>query len=156
MNYFRYFVPMIPNSAIIFCSFLTTSQPFQRKQAVIFSDRLFLLFSEGKFGTVEGCKIVAGLLCPADQLEAAVFLQQNFRAAEFTVVVVAHGETVGTGVVDAEDVANFDFRQAALNGKLRSAEVLLKEDGSFKLIRRAEKPSDYFATFDCTEFTFGE
>jgi diaminopimelate decarboxylase len=42
------------------------------------------------------------------------------------------------------------------NGKLRSAEVLLREDGSFKLIRRAEKPSDYFATFDCTEFTFGE
>jgi len=42
------------------------------------------------------------------------------------------------------------------NGKLRSAEVLLKEDGSFKLIRRAEKPSDYFATFDCTEFTFNE
>ena len=42
------------------------------------------------------------------------------------------------------------------NGKLRSAEVLLKPDGSFKLIRRAEKPSDYFATFDCTEFTFGE
>ena len=35
------------------------------------------------------------------------------------------------------------------NGKLKSAEVLLKEDGSFKLIRRAEKPSDYFATFDC-------
>ena len=31
-----------------------------------------------------------------------------------------------------------------------------KPDGSFKLIRRAEKPSDYFATFDCTEFTFGE
>ena len=42
------------------------------------------------------------------------------------------------------------------NGKLRSAEVLLKEDGSFKLIRRAEKPSDYFATFDFTEFKFGE
>ena len=40
------------------------------------------------------------------------------------------------------------------NGKLRSAEVLLKEDGSFKLIRRAEKPSDYFATFDFTEFKF--
>ena len=33
------------------------------------------------------------------------------------------------------------------NGKLRSAEVLLKEDGSFELIRRAERPSDYFATF---------
>jgi len=42
------------------------------------------------------------------------------------------------------------------NGKLRSAEVLLKEDGSFQLIRRAETPADYFATFDCTEFTFGK
>ncbi|MBR2527998.1 MAG: diaminopimelate decarboxylase [Blautia sp.] len=34
------------------------------------------------------------------------------------------------------------------NGKLRSAEILLKEDGSFELIRRAETPKDYFATFD--------
>ena len=35
------------------------------------------------------------------------------------------------------------------NGRLRSAEVLLKEDGSTQLIRRAETPADYFATFDC-------
>ena len=35
------------------------------------------------------------------------------------------------------------------NGKLKSAEVLLKEDKTTQLIRRAEKPSDYFATFDC-------
>lgn len=34
------------------------------------------------------------------------------------------------------------------NGKLRCAEVLLKEDGSTELIRRAETPEDYFATFD--------
>ena len=34
------------------------------------------------------------------------------------------------------------------NGRLRSAEVLLKEDGSTQLIRRAETPMDYFATFD--------
>lgn len=34
------------------------------------------------------------------------------------------------------------------NGKLRSAEILLKEDGSAELIRRAETPADYFATFD--------
>ncbi len=32
------------------------------------------------------------------------------------------------------------------NGKLRSAEVLLKEDGSTELIRRAETPDDYLAT----------
>ena len=37
------------------------------------------------------------------------------------------------------------------NGKLKSAELLLKEDGSVQMIRRAEKPSDYFATFDCFE-----
>lgn len=35
------------------------------------------------------------------------------------------------------------------NGKLRSAELLLKEDGSVQMIRRAETPKDYFATFDC-------
>ena len=38
------------------------------------------------------------------------------------------------------------------NGKLKSAEILLKEDGSFELIRRAETPADYFATFDCFDF----
>ena len=40
------------------------------------------------------------------------------------------------------------------NGKLRSAEVLLEEDGSFRMIRRAETPRDYFATiagFEVTE-----
>ena len=42
------------------------------------------------------------------------------------------------------------------NGKLRSAEVLLHEDGSFQLIRRAETPEDYFATFDFSEFHFGK
>ena len=34
------------------------------------------------------------------------------------------------------------------NGKLRSAELLLQEDGSVRMIRRAETPKDYFATFD--------
>ncbi len=35
------------------------------------------------------------------------------------------------------------------NGKLKSAEILLQEDGSAKLIRRAETPKDYYATLDC-------
>ncbi|MBD5486466.1 MAG: diaminopimelate decarboxylase [Lachnospiraceae bacterium] len=35
------------------------------------------------------------------------------------------------------------------NGKLKSAELLLKENGDVQLIRRAETPKDYFATFDC-------
>ena len=41
------------------------------------------------------------------------------------------------------------------NGKLRSAEVLLCADGSYKLIRRAETPKDYFATFEGMGFDFG-
>ncbi len=35
------------------------------------------------------------------------------------------------------------------NGKLKSAELLLQEDKTVRLIRRAETPKDYFATFDC-------
>ena len=38
------------------------------------------------------------------------------------------------------------------NGKLRSAEILLKSDGSTRLIRRAETYDDYFATLDFSEF----
>jgi diaminopimelate decarboxylase len=34
------------------------------------------------------------------------------------------------------------------NGKLKCAELLLKTDGSAELIRRAETPADYLATFD--------
>lgn len=40
------------------------------------------------------------------------------------------------------------------NGKLRSAELLLREDNSVKLIRRAETPNDYFATFDFAKDDF--
>jgi len=36
------------------------------------------------------------------------------------------------------------------NGMLKHAELLLKEDGSVQLIRRAETPADYLATFDFT------
>ena len=38
------------------------------------------------------------------------------------------------------------------NGKLRSAELLLKENGEVQMIRRAETPKDYFRTFDCFDF----
>ena len=38
------------------------------------------------------------------------------------------------------------------NGRLWSAELLLREDGTVKEIRRAETLKDYFATFDQTEF----
>jgi diaminopimelate decarboxylase len=41
------------------------------------------------------------------------------------------------------------------NGKLRSAELLLKENGEVQLIRRAETIEDYFRTLDSGEFRFG-
>ncbi|KXT74219.1 Diaminopimelate decarboxylase [Streptococcus sp. DD10] len=42
------------------------------------------------------------------------------------------------------------------NAKLRSAEILYTEDGSARLIRRAEKPEDYFATFAGLDFEMDE
>ena len=42
------------------------------------------------------------------------------------------------------------------NGKLWCAELLLREDGSVKLIRRAQTPKDYFATLDFTGLFDGE
>ena len=38
------------------------------------------------------------------------------------------------------------------NGKLKSAELLLKEDKSVEMIRRAETPMDYFTTFDFSDY----
>lgn len=38
------------------------------------------------------------------------------------------------------------------NAKLRSAEILYTKDGGHRLIRRAEKPADYFATFTGIDF----
>jgi diaminopimelate decarboxylase len=40
------------------------------------------------------------------------------------------------------------------NGKLRSAELLLKEDGTVKKIRRAETPRDLFAVYDFSDYKF--
>lgn len=41
------------------------------------------------------------------------------------------------------------------NGRLHSAELLLKEDGSVQLIRRAQTIKDYFVTFDCFDIIEG-
>lgn len=38
------------------------------------------------------------------------------------------------------------------NGRLRSAEILYQEDGTARLIRRAEIPEDYFATIEGFDF----
>lgn len=40
------------------------------------------------------------------------------------------------------------------NGKLKSSEILLHEDGKFSMIRRSETPKDYFCTFDFGKYKF--
>ena len=53
------------------------------------------------------------------------------------------------GLVRRKNVCNTIMACIAIMGELKSAEILLHEDGSFDMIRRAETPRDYFATFDC-------
>ena len=77
---------------------------------------------------------VTGSLCENNDKFA---IQRNLPELETGDVLVfhdtgAHGYAMG-----------FNY-----NGKLRSAELLLKEDGSVVQIRRAETPADYFATLD--------
>jgi diaminopimelate decarboxylase len=42
------------------------------------------------------------------------------------------------------------------NGRLWSSEILLQEDGTPKLIRRAQTIADYYATFDCFDEFWGK
>lgn len=61
-------------------------------------------------------------------------------------------ETVPGDLLAIHDAGAHGFAMGYnYNGRLRSAELLLCADGSVRMIRRAETPRDYFATFD-----FGE
>ena len=72
---------------------------------------------EFELGKVEGSEIIAGLLCPADQLEGAVLLQKHLGRAELTVIVISHGEAMGSGIMDHQNITHIDLRQAALDGE---------------------------------------
>ena len=63
-------------------------------------------------------EIVVGGFGAADQLYRPVLFQQQLGAAEPPVILVAHGEAVGAGVVDVEQVALVDLRQHPVNGEL--------------------------------------
>ncbi len=76
---------------------------------------------------------VTGSLCENnDKFAIDRQLPQNIEIGDFLVIhdVGAHGHAMG-----------FNY-----NAKLRPAEILLKENGEFKLIRRAQTLEDYFAT----------
>ena len=80
---------------------------------------------------------VVGSLCENNDKFAIDRMLPEIEKGDYLVIhdTGAHGFTMG-----------YNY-----NGKLKSAELLLKEDGSVELIRRAERPEDYFATFDCFE-----
>jgi diaminopimelate decarboxylase len=56
--------------------------------------------------------------------------------------------SVGDYVVICDAGAHGHAMGFQYNGKLRSAELLLEEDGTARQIRRAETLDDYFATLD--------
>ncbi len=75
---------------------------------------------------------VAGSLCENNDKFAVDRMLPKIDAGDLLVIhdTGAHGFSMG-----------YNY-----NGKLRSAELLLREDGSVDLIRRAETPDDYFST----------
>ena len=79
---------------------------------------------------------VTGSLCENNDKFAVDRLLPKTEAGDLVVIhdTGAHGHSMG-----------YNY-----NGKLRSAELLFKEDRSVKLIRRAETANDYFATLDFT------
>lgn len=77
---------------------------------------------------------VAGSLCENNDKFAVDRMLPEIEKGDYLVIhdTGAHGYAMG-----------YNY-----NGKLKSAELLLKEDGRIELIRRAETPKDYFATLD--------
>ncbi len=80
---------------------------------------------------------VVGSLCENNDKFAVDRMLPEIEKGDYLVIhdAGAHGHSMG-----------YNY-----NGRLRSAELLLKENGSVELIRRAETPKDYFATLDCFE-----
>ncbi|MCM1049895.1 MAG: diaminopimelate decarboxylase [Clostridiales bacterium] len=80
---------------------------------------------------------VVGSLCENNDKFAIDRMLPEIEKGDYLVIhdTGAHGHSMG-----------YNY-----NGRLRSAELLLKENGSVELIRRAETAKDYFATLDCFE-----
>ena len=77
---------------------------------------------------------VVGSLCENNDKFAVNRVLPKSKVGDYLIIhdVGAHGHTMG-----------FNY-----NGKLRCAELLLKNDGSIGIIRRAQTMNDYFATLD--------
>ena len=81
---------------------------------------------------------VTGSLCENNDKFAIDRLLPEVQTGDLVVIhdTGAHGHSMG-----------YNY-----NGKLRSAELMYHKDGTVTMIRRAEKPSDYFATLDFSPY----
>lgn len=81
---------------------------------------------------------VTGSLCENNDKFAVDRLLPEVQVGDLAVIhdTGAHGHSMG-----------YNY-----NGKLRSAELLLKTDGTVQMIRRAERDADYFATLDFSPY----
>ena len=61
------------------------------------------------------CKVILQGLRTADQLNAAIFLQQKLRTAQLAVIVESHGMTVGARIMKDQTIPNINFGQFAVN-----------------------------------------
>jgi diaminopimelate decarboxylase len=89
----------------------------------------------GKEGAAQDHKYdITGSLCENNDKFAIDRMLPKIDTGDFLVIhdTGAHGHAMG-----------YNY-----NGKLKSAELLLKEDGRVQMIRRAETPKDYFGTLD--------
>ncbi len=77
---------------------------------------------------------VTGSLCENNDKFAIDRMLPEVEVGDYLVIhdTGAHGHSLG-----------YNY-----NGKLKSAELLLREDGDVQMIRRAETPKDYFATLE--------
>ena len=67
---------------------------------------------------VERGKVIARALGAADEVGCAIGAQQDLGRAQPSVVVVAHGIAMRTGIVDYKQVAHVDMRQLAIDSEL--------------------------------------
>ena len=70
-----------------------------------------------EWGKIKGGKIVCRGLGAADQLVGAILAQQHFGAAQLAVVVISHGMSVSTSIMDEEVIALVNLRKFAVNSE---------------------------------------
>ena len=75
------------------------------------------LTNAADFGEIKCGEIVFSGFCAADEFDGAIGFDEEFGAAEFSVVLEAHGMSVGTGIMNREQITELDFGERSLDGE---------------------------------------